>query len=69
MCMIVNLLEPALDSNTVFPDSLNRIGVFFNPTINDDYIEGYVEGSRWINKTTNTLFTCTDTTTGTAVWV
>jgi hypothetical protein len=39
-----------------------------DPTINDDQTEGYAIGSQWINTASDTIFFCTDATTGNANW-
>lgn len=39
-----------------------------DPTINDDQTQGYSKFSIWINTTAQTIFFCTDPTTGNANW-
>lgn len=39
-----------------------------NPTVNDDINAGYDIGSRWTNTATGTVFFCSDSTAGAAVW-
>ena len=38
------------------------------PTVNDDASLGYRVGSRWVNTTTRTAYSCVDNTVGAAVW-
>ena len=38
------------------------------PTATDDAADGYVVGQLWLNATTNTLYVCTTSTVGAAVW-
>lgn len=40
-----------------------------NPTVTDDYSQGYQRGSFWINTSTNSVFFLADSTVGNAVWV
>jgi hypothetical protein len=39
-----------------------------DPTVNDDTGDGYSIGSRWVNTTTDRVFTCCDATAAAAVW-
>jgi hypothetical protein len=39
-----------------------------DPTVNDDANDGYSIGSRWVNTTTDRVFTCCDATAAAAVW-
>ena len=47
-------------------NSLNESTV---PGISQDSSAGYSVGSRWINVSTQTVYTCVDASTGAAVWV
>lgn len=40
-----------------------------DPTVNDDYADGYRNGNFWLNSATDTLFCLKDHTTGAAAWV
>jgi hypothetical protein len=39
------------------------------PTVNDDGTKGYYVGFSWVDSSTDTIYTCADNTTATAVWV
>jgi hypothetical protein len=39
-----------------------------DPTINDDETQGYTIGSQWVNTNTDTVYYCTDASTGIALW-
>lgn len=39
-----------------------------NPTANDDTLDGYVVGSRWVNTTTGQEYVCVDNSSAAAVW-
>jgi hypothetical protein len=39
-----------------------------NPTVNDDSGDGFSPGSQWMNTSTQTLWMCTDASTGAAQW-
>lgn len=47
---------------------LNNYSATSNPTSGDDAADGYSVGSRWINTTTGSLWTCIVATTGAAIW-
>ena len=38
------------------------------PTVNDDYDDGYLVGSRWVDLTADRAYVCLDSTVGAAVW-
>jgi len=39
-----------------------------DPTVNDDFADGYVVGSRWFNINADTEYICVDSTNGAAIW-
>ena len=39
-----------------------------DPTVNDDADDGYTSGSYWINRTTDNIWFCVDSTVGAAIW-
>jgi len=47
---------------------LNNFTATTDPAVGNDDSEGYDSGSLWVNTTTNTLFACSDASTGAAVW-
>lgn len=61
----INNTDP---SNPVSEVPLNNTTTT-NPTVNDDESLGYYVDSKWFNSVTGVLWTCTDATTGAAVWV
>lgn len=50
------------------PGTLNNYAATTNPGVGDDSADGYSVGSRWINLTLDTSWTCTDPSEGAAVW-
>jgi hypothetical protein len=51
------------------PAVRNYLNATSNPTINDDYNDGYSIGSVWVNVTTDRAFLCVDSTVGAASWL
>jgi hypothetical protein len=47
---------------------LNNFSATAAPTTSDDNSKGYSVGSMWINTTGSTIYTCTNNSTGAAVW-
>lgn len=39
-----------------------------NPNADDDFSDGYIPGTIWINTDTNGIFICVDSTVGAAIW-
>lgn len=54
-------LDPTATARTNAADSA--------PTASDDSTKGYSRFSRWINTSTNTLYTCVSAEPGNAVWI
>lgn len=50
-----------------FQPQSNRTAIL-NPTVTDDGAAGYLVGSYWINTVNDTVWFCTDASTGAAVW-
>src|SRR6056297_1051759 len=48
---------------------LNNFSATADPVVTDDTSEGYSVGSRWVNVTDDTAWTCVDATERAAVWV
>lgn len=48
---------------------LNNMTATNAPTSTDDGSDGYTVGSTWFDTTTGTLYVCSDSTNGAAVWV
>ena len=48
---------------------LNNMTATTAPTVTDDGSDGYTVGSTWFDTTTGTLYVCSDSTNGAAVWV
>lgn len=46
----------------------NKYDATSAPTVNDDATQGYAVGSTWINITSDIMYRCVDSTTGTAIW-
>lgn len=47
---------------------INKFDATTNPTVNDDYNDGYRVGSTWVNVSTGAVFTCVNQTVGAAEW-
>jgi hypothetical protein len=46
----------------------NNLDTTTDPALTDDVTKGYATGSRWLNVTTGTLYTCLNATEGAAFW-
>ena len=46
----------------------NKFDATAAPTVNDDSSTGYSVGSKWINTTSQNIYTCVDASVGAAVW-
>jgi hypothetical protein len=49
-------------------DFFNNLTATIAPTVLNDDSQGYEPGSMWINTTDDSVYTCTNSTTGNAVW-
>jgi hypothetical protein len=71
-----------IDANAVTEDKLstsvaeklnrsakNNFAATSDPTVNDDSGDGYSEGSRWLNTTTDESYVCVDAGLGAAIWL
>lgn len=47
---------------------LSNLNAVVDPTVNDDALDGYLPGSRWINIATEKSFVAVNVTAGAAVW-
>lgn len=50
------------------PNVKMNLAATTDPTVSDDTGDGYSIGSKWVNITSQQEYTCTNTTTGAAVW-
>ena len=48
---------------------LNKLDATTGPTVNDDFDDGFVVGSLWVDVTNDYLYICLDPTVGAAIWV
>lgn len=53
----------------VLTDAATPFSNTTNPAVTDDATKGYVAGMRWINTTTDSLFTLVEAAEGAAVWI
>jgi len=60
--------ELVMYTNDDFRKLKLNLTAIVNPTINDDYNNGYGIGSRWINTITDIEYVCVDATVGGAIW-
>lgn len=59
-----------VESADIIADNIKKNNVFasVDPAVTNDDTEGYEQGSRWVNQSSNAEFLCKDATTGAAVW-
>ena len=55
-------------TNVVNTDPKNNYGATLDPTVTDDSVLDYVAGSRWVNISNDTTWTCVDGSVGAAIW-
>jgi hypothetical protein len=62
---IDDIIEQQQATSTI----LNKFDATTAPGVGDDINDGYSVGSIWVNISTDEVYTCTDNTAGSAVWV
>lgn len=59
----------AVWKETTIAGLVNKFDATSDPDADNDVDEGYTVGSRWVNTSSGSAFTCVDNTDGAAVWV